>query len=76
MQAAQNCNFVKDRVSIVTPVYNGEQYLGRLLDSVLAQSWDQIEMIVADDGSEDGTLKIAESYREKFQERGFLYHIV
>lgn len=68
--------FIYDRVSVVTPVYNGEKRLHRLLDSILAQSWDHIEMILVDDGSWDGTLRIAETYRKKFQDRGFSYHIV
>lgn len=68
--------FVKDVVSVVTPVYNGEKYLSRLLDSILCQSWDSMEIIVSDDGSTDGTLAVAESYREKFRRRGFAYTII
>ena len=48
--------FIKNRVSVVTPVYNGEKHLYRLLESVLAQSWEDVEMILSDDGSRDGTL--------------------
>lgn len=68
--------FVKERVSIVTPVYNGEQYLLPMLDSVLGQTYSEIEMILVDDGSTDNTLQEAESYREKFAGRGYGYHIV
>lgn len=67
---------VRDRVSVVTPVYNGERHLHRLLDSVLAQTWDEVEMILVDDGSEDGTLAVAEGYRERFRTRGYLFLIV
>lgn len=67
---------VRDRVSVVTPVYNGEGHLYRLLDSVLAQTWDEVEMILVDDGSEDGTLAVAEGYRERFQKRGYPFRIV
>lgn len=49
-------------VSIVLPVYNGEDYLAESLDSVLAQSYAGFELIVVDDGSDDGTAKIAASY--------------
>ncbi len=63
-------------VSVVTPVYNGEHHLSWMLDSVLNQTWDQIEMILVDDGSRDGTLEVARSYRERFKERGYEYHIV
>lgn len=67
---------IRDRVSVVTPVYNGERHLHRLLESVLAQTWEHIEMILVDDGSQDGTLKEAESFRERFRLRGFPFQIV
>ena len=67
---------VLGRVSVVTPVYNGEAHLSRLLDSILSQSWNDIEMILSDDGSTDRTLKVAECYRERFESRGFRYQIV
>lgn len=67
---------VRDRVSVVTPVYNGEKHLYRLLESVLAQTWDKVEMILVDDGSEDATLAVAEEYRERFRARGYQFHIV
>lgn len=68
--------FVEGRVSAVTPVYNGAKYLPAMLDSVLAQAYDDMEMILVDDGSEDDTVRIAESYRPKFLERGYGYRIV
>lgn len=66
----------KGKVSIVTPVYNGETHLAKMLDSVLTQDYPLVEMILADDGSEDGTILVAESYREKFADRGYDYRIV
>lgn len=71
-----NKHFIKNRVSIVTPVYNGQQYLGEFLDSVLAQKHPDIEMILVDDGSADHTLKIAEEYKEKFEKKQFFYRII
>lgn len=68
--------FVKDRVSIVTPVYNGEKYLPPMLDSVLGQTYPEIEMILVDDGSQDRTVQVAEGYREKFAGKGYGYQIV
>ena len=53
-------------VSVVTPVYNGENHLSRLLTSLLVQSYPHLELILSDDGSTDATLRIAESYRERF----------
>lgn len=68
--------FYKGRVSVVTPVYNGECHLSRMLDSVLNQSYNAIDMILVDDGSTDETFKIAESYQERFHAKGFGYRIV
>ena len=49
-------------VSVVLPVYNGEQYLGRCLDSVFGQTYSDLEVIIVDDGSTDGTSKIIWEY--------------
>lgn len=68
--------FQKGRVSVVTPVYNGESHLRRMLDSVLEQTCQQVEMILVDDGSADGTVRIAEGYLEKFVRRGYDFRIV
>jgi glycosyltransferase involved in cell wall biosynthesis len=47
------------RVSIITPAYNAAPYIGDTIRSVLAQSFDDWEMIIADDGSTDGTVDAA-----------------
>lgn len=49
-------------VSVIVPVYNKAEYLRDSLDSALSQSLSNIEVIVIDDGSEDGTLEIAQSF--------------
>ena len=51
------------KVSIVIPVYNAERYLGRCLDSVLAQTLRDIEVICIDDGSTDSSPTILEKHR-------------
>ncbi|MCI8293174.1 MAG: glycosyltransferase family 2 protein [Hespellia sp.] len=66
----------KGLVSCVTPVYNGEKYLARMLDSILNQTYPFVEMILVDDGSTDCTMEIAESYRERFEEKQYSYQIV
>lgn len=49
-------------VSIVIPVYNCELYLGEAIESVLAQTYRPIEVIVVDDGSSDGTAEVARRF--------------
>jgi glycosyltransferase involved in cell wall biosynthesis len=52
------------RISCVVPVHNAEPYLVEALDSVLSQGWPDIEVIVVNDGSTDGSPKILERYRD------------
>jgi glycosyltransferase involved in cell wall biosynthesis len=52
----------RDLVSVMIPVYNGVAYLGEAIDSVLAQSYRPIEIIVVDDGSEDSSAEVARGY--------------
>ena len=63
-------------VSIITPCYNGAGFISRFLDSILQQTYSNIEIIVVDDGSRDDTLKIMESYRSKFDKRGFSFIVI
>ena len=49
-------------VSVVIPCYNSARYLGETIESVLAQTYARVEVIVVDDGSIDTTPKIAQSY--------------
>lgn len=72
----KNTAFTTGLVSIVTPVYNNEAYLGEMLDSILNQSYNHIQMILVNDGSTDDTAKIAKQYEEKFRQRGFEYIFV
>ena len=53
------------RVSVVLPVYNGERYLGEAIDSVLAQTFRNREIICVDDGSTDGSFDILQRYRDR-----------
>lgn len=57
------------KISIVVPVYNGSNYLAEAIDSALAQTYPNVEIVVVDDGSTDGgaTQRIAESYGSKIK---------
>src|SRR5437868_7080832 len=52
-------------VSVVTPVYNGEEHLAECIESVLAQSYPHWEYIIVDNCSKDRTVAIAEGYAAK-----------
>jgi len=50
------------RVSVVIPAYNAERFVGAAIESVLAQTFDDFELIVVDDASSDGTVVAARAY--------------
>lgn len=54
-------------VSICIPTYNGEKFLQESLDSVNAQSYKNIEVIISDDGSTDKTLNLCKKFKENTQ---------
>ncbi len=55
-------NQEKQKVSIIIPAYNAEKYIEETLDSVINQTWENIEVFVVDDGSKDRTVEIARRY--------------
>jgi glycosyltransferase involved in cell wall biosynthesis len=55
----------KPTISIIMPVYNSEQYLAESIDSIIAQTYTDWELIVIDDSSTDGSRAIAQGYTER-----------
>ena len=55
----------KLKISVIIPAYNSEKWIGRCLDSVLAQSYRNLEILLVDDGSTDKTFGIARSIAGK-----------
>ncbi len=53
------------QVSVIIPVYNVEKYLSRCLDSLLAQTFTDFEVICVNDGSTDGSGQVLQTYAEK-----------
>ena len=49
-------------VSAIVPVHNGERYLGAALESIFAQRYEPLEVIVVDDGSRDGSVAVAAQF--------------
>ena len=61
------------KVSVIVPVYNVEQYVEQCMDSLLGQTYRNLEIIALDDGSTDSSFQILKRYSEK-DERIQLYH--
>ncbi len=56
-------------ISVYVTVYNLKDYISQCLDSILSQDFDDFEVIVADNGSTDGSVEICEEYEKKYSEK-------
>lgn len=57
---------MKKKVSMIIPVYNAERYLGRCTESLLSQTYDNIEIILINDGSTDGSGRICDELAAQY----------
>ncbi|RYC51426.1 glycosyltransferase [Flagellimonas olearia] len=55
----------KNKISIIVPVYNVEQYLGRCIESIIGQTYQNMEVILVNDGSIDSSKEICERYAQE-----------
>lgn len=64
-------NSQKNKVSLITPCYNGSAYLQQWVKCILAQSYPCVEIIFVDDGSTDNTIEQIEKYRTQIEAKGY-----
>lgn len=62
-----------EKISIIVPAYNAEKTMDRCLQSLVTQEDSNIEIIIVDDGSKDGTYAIAKKYKKKYENVVLLY---
>ena len=55
-------NTADSKISVILPVYNGDKFIFAAIDSVLAQSYENWELLIVDDGSRDGSASICDEY--------------
>ena len=57
------------KISVIVPVYNVENYLEKCLNSLVNQTLEEIEILVINDGSTDGSQKIIDDFQRKFPQK-------
>lgn len=57
-----NCDMEKPLVSVIVPVYNTAEYVEECIQSILSQSYNNIELILVNDGSTDGSGEVCKKY--------------
>src|SRR5262245_64311987 len=58
---------MSELVSCIVPVHNGERYLAQAIQSIIGQTYSSLEIIIADDGSTDGTRDVAAGFGGRIQ---------
>ena len=62
-----------NRLSVIIPVYNGEKYIEKTLESMVTQTVENFEVIIVDDGSTDGTAEICRKYCDEYNDFNYIY---
>ena len=63
-----------DKISVIVPIYGIEKELPRCIDSILAQTYKDLEIILVDDGSPDHCGEICDAYAKKDSRIKVFYH--
>lgn len=66
-------DYIKEKISVIVPIYNVEKYLAQCVDSIINQTYDNLEIILVDDGSTDSCRYICDKY-EKTDKRIKVIH--
>ena len=64
----------QDKISVIVPVYNTKDYIADCIESILGQNYDNLELILIDDGSTDGSGDICDDYAEQYSRRIKVIH--
>lgn len=65
--------FTQAQVSLVVPAYNAEEFIARGIDTALAQSFENLEILIVNDGSTDRTQEVIDWYRERYPQVRSVY---
>lgn len=63
----------KELISVIVPVHNGQAYLKNCIDSIEAQSYDNLEVLVVNDGSTDQTAAVCDDLKRRMEICGCLH---
>jgi len=61
------------KVSVIVPIYNVEKYVAKCIESIMNQTYENLEIILVDDGSLDLSGKICDSYAERDSRSNILF---
>lgn len=69
-------NMKNEIITVIIPSYNHEEYIAHSIESVINQTYERIELIIIDDGSEDNTCEVVAAYETKCNERFVRYRFI